>query len=78
MPIEQWFQIVKDGGAVAAVLLLGAVLWLNADRNRLLEALKDKDSIIADKDTKLETLSERTLVLLAEVKTFLFHGGRPS
>lgn len=78
MTIEQWFQFVKDGGAISAVLLLGAVLWLNADRNRLLDALKDKDSIIADKDEKLETLSERTLVLLAEVKTFLFHGGRPS
>lgn len=78
MALEWWFQKVQEGGAIAAVLLLGALIWLNVDRKRLLSALEAKDAIIADKDAKLENLSERTLVLLAEVKTFLFHGGRPS
>lgn len=78
MTIEWWFQVVKDGGAVAAVLELGALLWLNIDRNRLLNALMHKDTLLKEKDDKLASLSERTLVLLAEVKTFLFHGGRPA
>ena len=78
MALEWWFQKIQEGGAISAVLLLGALLWMNSDRKRLISALEIKDAIIADKDKKLENLSERTLVLLAEVKTFLFHGGRPS
>lgn len=77
MALEWWFQKVQEGGAVAAVLLLGATLWLNSDRKRLLDALESKDKLIASKDADLKSLSEQTLVLLAEVKTFLFHGGRP-
>jgi F0F1-type ATP synthase membrane subunit b/b' len=77
MALEWWFQKVQEGGAIAAVLLLGALLWMNVDRKRLLAALERKDEIIAKKDEDLKNLSSEVLVLLAEVKTFLFHGGRP-
>ena len=76
MALEWWFQKVQEGGAITAVLLLGALIWMNVDRKRLLAALELKDQIIAKKDSDLQSLSKETLVLLAEVKTFLFHGGR--
>lgn len=76
MTLEWWFQKVQEGGAITAVLLLGALIWMNVDRKRLLAALELKDQIIAKKDSDLQSLSKETLVLLAEVKTFLFHGGR--
>lgn len=78
MALEWWFQKVQEGGAITAVLLLGALIWMNLDRKRLLAALELKDQIIAKKDDDLQSLSKETLVLLAEVKTFLFHGGRAS
>ena len=78
MALEWWFQKVQEGGAITAVLLLGALIWMNVDRKRLLAALDLKDQIIAKKDDDLQSLSKETLVLLAEVKTFLFHGGRAS
>lgn len=67
MSLEWWFQVVKDGGAVAAILELGALFWLNLERNRLIEENKDKDD-------KLVSLSERTVVVMTEIKTFLFSG----
>ena len=67
MTLELWFQAVKDGGAIAAVLELGALVWLNIDRNRLIAENKDKDD-------KLGDLSERTVVVMTEIKTFLFSG----
>jgi hypothetical protein len=67
MTLEQWFQFVKDGGAVSAVLLLGAVLWLDRDRKRLIADNKSKDD-------KLVSLSERTVTVMTEIKTFLFSG----
>lgn len=66
MTLEWWFQVVKDGGAIAAVLLLGALIWMNIDRNRLIDELKVKDE-------KLVSLSERTITILTELRTFLFN-----
>lgn len=74
----QWFALVKEGGTYVSPLLLGAILWLLADRNRLLNSLKAKDDLLKEKDDKLASLSERTLVFMAEIKTFLFQGGRPA
>jgi hypothetical protein len=67
MTLEQWFQVVKDGGAVAAVLLLGALVWMNRERLRLIEENKEKDE-------KLATLSAQTLTVMTEIRTFLFSG----
>lgn len=69
-----WITFAKEAGAYISPLLMGAVIWLNADRNRLLESLGKKDLLLADKDEKLLSLSERTLVTMAEIKTFLFSG----
>jgi hypothetical protein len=69
-----WIAWAKEAGAYISPLLMGAVIWLNADRNRLLEALGKKDSLLMDKDEKLQSLAERTLVTMAEIKTFLFSG----
>jgi hypothetical protein len=71
-----WIVFAKEAGAYISPLLMGAVIWLNVDRNRLLESLGKKDSIISDKDEKLQSLSERTLVTMTEIKTFLFNHGR--
>lgn len=78
MTAVEWFSLVKEGGAYVSPLLLGAIFWLSADRNRLLNSLKAKDDLLKEKDDKLASLSERTLVFMAEIKTFLFQGGRPA
>lgn len=78
MTLEWWFAFIERAGAVAAVLELGALLWMNRDRIRLLDSLRAKDILLKEKDDKLASLSERTLVFMAEIKTFLFQGGRPA
>lgn len=74
--MEQWLQWAKEGGAILSPFLLAALFWMNSDRNRLLESLKGKDDIIADKDQKLVSVSERALVLMTKIETFLFQNGR--
>jgi hypothetical protein len=71
-----WLTFAKEAGAYISPLLMGAVIWLNADRNRLLESLGKKDALLSEKDEKLQSLSERTLVAMTEIKTFLFSAGR--
>lgn len=70
------FEMVQKGGAY--LLLVVAVLWLVADRNRLLKSLADKDetikgerAIIAAKDEKLAALSERTITAIVEFRGLL-------
>jgi hypothetical protein len=69
-----WIVFAKEAGAYISPLLMGALLWLSADRNRLLNSLSKKDEQLAEKDEKLQSLSERTLVTMTEIKTFLFSG----
>lgn len=71
--MDQWFQWAKEGGAYLSPFLLGALVWMNSDRNRLITACKDKDDKLSEKDDKLANLSERTLVTLTEIRTFLFN-----
>lgn len=52
-------------------LLLAAILWLNADRSRLIAENKLKDD-------RLVALSEQSLTVFAEVKTYLFSERRAS
>lgn len=61
-----WFSYVKDSGASAVPLLLGALIWMNAERRRLLEENKEKDE-------KIEALATQVITLAAEIKTFLFN-----
>ena len=66
MTIEQWFALAKEGGIYISPLLMGACLWLNADRKRLIEDNKLKDE-------RLVALSERSITVATELKTFLFN-----
>jgi len=60
-----WFAYVKEGGAYCSPLLLGAIIWLNAERLRLLKELTSRDE-------RLEALAERVITVATELKTFLF------
>lgn len=71
-----WIVFAKEAGAYISPLLMGAVIWLNVDRNRLLDSIGKKDLLLSEKDDKLQSLSERTLVTMTEIKTFLFSTGR--
>lgn len=64
-----WFAYVKEGGAWCAPLLLGAVFWMNAERVRLLQELKESNS-------QKDALTERVLTIVAELKIFLFNERR--
>ena len=75
---DWWIAFVTEGGKYCAVLELAALYWMHTDRSRLLKSLTDKDDLLKEKDDKLASLSERTLVFMAEIKTFLFQGGRPA
>lgn len=70
-PAPDWFDLVQKGGTYTAPLLLAAILWLNADRGRLLAELKSRDE-------KLESLAERWLVVVTELRTFLFNERKSS
>lgn len=65
MGSEWWLQKVSEGGGVAAVLELGAILWLLADRARLIAECKEESE-------KVHNLAERLIVVATEIKTFLF------
>ena len=61
-----WFDLVKNGGNYISPLLLGALIWMNGERSRLLTELEKRD-------TKLADLAERWLVLVTELRTYLFN-----
>jgi len=79
MPIAELVELVKTGGGVCSVLLVLALLWMNKQldkaRGEHKEALdrahgerKEALEKLEDNNEKLQHLSERTLVLLAEIK----------
>jgi hypothetical protein len=63
-----WFDYVKNAGGYASPLLLGALIWLDRERNRLLGEVKIRDE-------KLEKLAERLLTVAAELKTLFDRKG---
>lgn len=66
-----WLSFVKEGGTYCAPLLLGAVIWLHADRARLIDELKTRDE-------KLEALAERVITIATELRNFLFNERKAS
>lgn len=64
-----WFLFVKTGGAYVSPLLLAALIWLNGERSRLLSELEKRDE-------KLESLAERWLVVITELRSYLFQEQR--
>lgn len=69
MTAEWWFSLAREGGPWVCPFLLGAIFWLNADRNRLIAENKLKDE-------RLVSLSERSITVATELKTFLFNERR--
>ena len=53
------------------MLELGALIWLNADRNRLLASLDLKSKEVKD-------LAERVITIATELKVFLFNERKAS
>lgn len=64
MSLPELIEYVKSGGGIISPLLLLALIWMNGER-------KDAVSKADDANLKLADLSERTMVLLTEIK-FLF------
>jgi len=62
--LEQWIDLAQRGGAIICPFLLGAIMWLNQDRKRLIEENKLKDE-------RLVSLSERSLTVFAEVRAWM-------
>ena len=60
-----WIAWAKEAGTYISPLLMGAVLWQETERRRLLTEGKVKDDRIID-------LSERLLTVAVELKTYLF------
>lgn len=61
MSLPELFEYVKNGGGIAAPLLLVALIWM----------IKEKDKWEAKYDqanSRLQDLSEKTLILLTEIK----------
>jgi hypothetical protein len=65
MNLDWWFQLAKEGGGYLSPFLLGAIIWLNMDRKRLID-----DN--AKKDQRLEALSDRIITVATELRTYLF------
>lgn len=66
MTIEWWLAFMERAGTVAAVLEFGALLWLNADRNRLVADLKLKSAEVSD-------LAKQVITVATELRVFLFN-----
>lgn len=66
MGIEWWFDVVQKGGAIAAVLLLGALLWMNSDRNKVIADLKAER-------LKVDALADRVITIATRLDQFLFN-----
>lgn len=66
MTLSEWVELGKQGGAVLVPFLLGAIFWMNLDRNRLIAENKLKDD-------RLVKLSEKSIEVWTEVRAFLFH-----
>lgn len=61
MTIAEWIEYVKASGTVCAPLLLVALVWMNNER-------KDAVNKYEKSNSKLQDLSEKTIILLTEIK----------
>lgn len=67
MTAAEIFEFVKNGGGYCSPLLLIALIWMERDRSDLLRKLEDKSA-------KVDSLSERTITVLTELKGMFGHG----
>jgi hypothetical protein len=68
MPIAELLELVKTGGGICAVLLLLALIWMNKQLEKAHTERKEALEKLETSNEKLQSLSERTLVLLTEIK----------
>lgn len=61
-----WITWAKEAGLYISPLLMGAVLWQERERQRLLTENKALDDRVVD-------LAERVLTITAELKMYLFN-----
>ncbi len=61
-----WIVWAKEAGAYVSPLLMGAVIWLNSDRSRLITENKTKDDRIVE-------LAERVITVATQLQMFLFN-----
>lgn len=62
---EWWFNLAREGGMYLAPCFLGGLIWMAADRKRLVDEVKEKDD-------KLYALSIQIATLSAELKAIVF------
>lgn len=70
MTIEILLAYIDKAGTVAAVLELGALIWLAKDRARILDSLTAECK-------KSDDLAEKVITIVAELRMFLFQRGAP-
>ena len=64
---------IDKAGSVAAVLELGALVWLNRDRLRIISENAELRAQNIAKHAEVKDLAERVVTLVAELKMFLFN-----
>lgn len=69
MTSAELMEWVKASGGVCAPLLLVALIWMNNERKTAIEKYEKTSD-------KLQNLSERTIILLTEIKGLF--GSRPN
>jgi hypothetical protein len=69
MTSAEIMEYIKASGGVCAPLLLVALIWMNNERKNALTKYENSND-------KLQNLSERTLILLTEIKGLF--GSRPN
>lgn len=65
-----WITWAKEAGVYISPLLMGAVLWQELERKRLIAENKSLDD-------RVEALAERVLTITAELKMYLFNERKP-
>lgn len=73
MNLEWWLSFVERAGAVAAVLELGALMWLHKDRLRILLDNKDLQAQLAAKSVEVKDLATQVVTIATELRMFLFN-----
>lgn len=61
-----WLQWSKEAGIYISPLLMGALIWMDIERRRLLKEIQAKDA-------KVESLAERLVTVATQLQTYLFN-----
>lgn len=77
MNLDYWLALVKEGGGYCAVLELGALIWVVADRTKIIARLVEENADLREKlegkSREVKDMAERVITLVAELRMFLFN-----